>query len=931
MKDSGSSQAISEDLTLITRQFLKEFAPSRQYHDLAAKTSLDKDLGIDSLGRVELFSRVENHFSIRLTEETLAKASTLHDLIQAIVDAKPVIKHKQATQSLSLDKAEVDISNAQSLVDALYLYAEISPDRPHLYFQDEDDMLHTMTYGKLFESAKAVANGLIQLGLKKHDTVAIMLPTCEEFFYAFMGTLLAGGIPVPIYPPFRPDQISEYAMRESLILQNAETRILITFPEAEIVGKLLKAFIQSLKATTTVTKLMQFPAKKVPKPKLDASNAALIQYTSGSTSAPKGVLLSHGNLIANINCFTSSIQLNPNDLAVSWLPLYHDMGLIGTWLGSFYRGVPIVIMSPLHFLSRPERWLWAIHYHRGTLSGGPNFAYELCVNKVDNKDIEGLDLSSWRMAFNGAEAVNPQTLKRFVDKFKHFGLREDVFFPAYGLAENCVALCIPKENRKPLVDKVNREQFENERIAQAALPDEKDCLEFVSCGEAIVEHAIRVVDKNNNELAARHVGMLQFQGPSAMQGYFRNEQASAAIYHDGWWDTGDLAYMANNEVYICGRQKDLIIKAGRNLHPEGLEETTNQVDGVRKGCAVAFGVQDQARGTEKLIIVAETQKKDAASREQISNGIIEKIMTVHGIPPDDIVLAPPRTIPKTSSGKLRRASCKQMYLQGELKGRAKTTWRQLLSLKIKSLWVQTKNFLTHLAKLIYTAYGLTVFAILFFITIAIIAILPNRFSRKVVRFFGHIHFALLGCRFKVIDKQNMQAEQPGIYVANHASFIDGLVLTIALPDNVRIVAKGELKKNAFLYFFIKKLGYLPIERFDIAQSLSDTQAIENTLKQNLSIGIFPEGTFSFATGILPFKLGAFQIAVNTQTPIYPIALCGTRQILRGTQLLLRPHRITVTALPALKPKSKEWSEVIRLRDQAREIISKGVGESPLNL
>ena len=268
-----------------------------------------------------------------------------------------------------------------------------------------------------------------------------MQPTNPGFFYTFAGVLLANCIPVPIYPPLRPHQIEAYAKQEAKILRNAEVRMLVTFHEAEHLSKLLRAFIPSLKHVTTVNSLLKndekasfFGAK--------ADDFALIQYTSGSTSAPKGVLLTHQNLLSNIRTFGEFGHMNHQDVLVSWVPLYHDLGLIGMWLSSLYHGIPLVVMSPLTFLTRPERWLWAIHYHRGTISGGPNFAYELCIRKIEPEQIEGLDLSSWRAAVNAAEAIQPKTMERFTEKFAPYGFKPEAYRPAYGLAESTVCLTV---------------------------------------------------------------------------------------------------------------------------------------------------------------------------------------------------------------------------------------------------------------------------------------------------------------------------------------------------------------------------------------------------------------------------------------------------------------------------------------------------------
>ncbi len=272
--------------------------------------------------------------------------------------------------------------------------------------------------------------------------------------------ILAGAIPVPIYPPFRADRIEEYAKREVGILRNAQARLLVTFAAAEVLSNMLQTFVPSLTKAITV-KNLQASTGTLPTVAIEPDDIILIQYTSGSTGEPKGVTLTHRNMLANIRAIEKAIGIKPTDVSVSWLPLYHDMGLM-SWLGSLYFGIPVTILSPLTFLTRPERWLWTIHYHRATISGGPNFAYELCVKKINPSDIEGLDLSSWQYAFNGAEAINPKTLERFAKKFSPHGFKLESFAPVYGLAEATVGLTFPSQKREPRIDKIQREWFEKE-------------------------------------------------------------------------------------------------------------------------------------------------------------------------------------------------------------------------------------------------------------------------------------------------------------------------------------------------------------------------------------------------------------------------------------------------------------------------------------
>lgn len=570
----------------------------------------------------------------------------------------------------------------QTLTEILRLRAQAA-DKSHLHLWQEDGQVTTLTYGRLFTGAEAVARGLRARGIGPGDTVAIMLPTGYDFFFTFFGALLAGAVPVPVYPPFRADKIEEYAHRQTAILRNAETRILVTFRPAERLARLLKPRVPSLVAVVSAERLAR-RENGAPREVAELGSPdeiALIQYTSGSTGEPRGVALTHRNILANLRAIGRGVQVRSTDVTVCWLPLYHDMGLIGCWLFSLYYDLPIAALSPLAFLRRPQRWLWAIHRHRGTLSPAPNFAYELCVRKIDPQALAGLDLSSWRVALNGAEPVNPDTLARFIQRFAPYGFRPEVMMPVYGLAESSVALTFAPLGRPPRVDAVAREAFQRARRAEPPAASDPEPLRFASVGRPLPEHEVRVVDEAEQPVGERQEGHLQFRGPSAMQGYYRNPQATAAMRtSDGWCRTGDLAYWADGELFITGRTKDLIIRAGRNICPQELEEVAADVPGVRRGAVAAFGIPEPRTGTEALVLVAETRETNEAVRARMVSEIIRRVGSLSRISPDVVRLVPPQTIPKTPSGKLRRFECRQLFLRGSLMPTRTPPWLQVARL-----------------------------------------------------------------------------------------------------------------------------------------------------------------------------------------------------------------------------------------------------------
>ncbi|MEZ5582928.1 MAG: AMP-binding protein [Candidatus Competibacteraceae bacterium] len=403
---------------------------------IALDSHLERDVGLDSLSRAELLLRLERDFTVELPQTALT-TETPRELLRLLLAASGSsgVANAAELDYQPLGEAESVPSQAGTLLEVLDWHVRTHPERLYLYLYGKDERPEEISYATLQKDAKAVAVGLQERGLLPGQTVAIMLPTGRDYFLSFFGALLAGGIPVPIYPPTRPSQLEEHLRRHSKILDNARTSALITVPEAKVVARLLQAQVDALRHVVTVEELTVAGNHAWASPLVHSQDVAFLQYTSGSTGDPKGVMLSHANLLANIRAMGQRIQANSTDVFVSWLPLYHDMGLIGACLGSLYYAFPLAVMSPLSFLARPVRWLRAIHRHRGTLSAAPNFAYELCVRNIPDKALEGLDLSSWRLAINGAEPVNPRTLERFMRRFEPYGFRAEAMAPVCGLAE----------------------------------------------------------------------------------------------------------------------------------------------------------------------------------------------------------------------------------------------------------------------------------------------------------------------------------------------------------------------------------------------------------------------------------------------------------------------------------------------------------------
>jgi fatty-acyl-CoA synthase len=970
--------AVRQRVLEVLRELLVELGSAGAIPRLDEHSQLDADLGMGSLERVELLARIETEFGVRLADRVVAEANTPDDLALAILSAgeletpddsgSSAVRASVTANKLHREAVAAGAYETQTLLELLRYRATHDAERTHLLItedaEDGGEREVTLTFGELYAAGQRCAAELARHGVAAGARVALMLPSGRSFFVSYAGILLAGAVPVPIYPPFRADRIEEYAARQSAILNNAEVCVLLTFHRAEAVAKLLKPRVRSLTAVLDAERLIanaDKPAEIVPgalplhlsggrnrKP----TDLALLQYTSGSTGDPKGVMLTHANLLANMRSIGEAMQLGPNDVGISWLPLYHDMGLIGAWLALLHFGTPLVVMSPLAFLTRPERWLQAFHKHRGTIAAAPNFAYELCVRKIADKDIAGINLSSWRIALNGAEPVNPDTLERFAKRFAPYGFRNASMAPVYGLAEASLCVTFPPLNRLPLIDRVARETFTTHGQAIPVAPGDANAISFVSSGNAVNRIDISIVDDAGKEVADRTEGFLWFRGPSATEGFFRNPAATAKLLPQGpatqegeyaWVNSGDRAYRADGEIYVTGRVKDIIIKGGRNLYPHEVEELAARVEGIRKGCIVAFGLKDEASGTERLLVVAEAREGHAGRRAAIIAAITEQVSKGLGLPPDRVELLPPGSIPKTSSGKLRREETKQLYLLGALSRSKAPAWLQIARLGAVSLWSNVGSSISaatrRLGQLLYGAY----FAVVFFLWIVpswliVLCIRDHRAAGRFTTGALKVLFALTRNRVNVVGKEYMDTPGAKIYAANHTSYFDVLPLMLGLGVPYRFVSKMEVGHMPFVGTFLRQMGHLTFDRADSDSRLNQSQEIEDLLHRGESVFVFPEGTFAPEDGVRPFQLGAFKAAVATGSPVIPVALAGARRILREGTWLPRPGDITITLSPPIYPQpaadhhssdakdSADWHQLIHMRDAARAAIASHSGE-----
>lgn len=588
------------------------------------------------------------------------------------------------------------MSTPTTLPEAIERAALLRPTHGFTFYGDDafarkdepGDSSH-YSFLRLAEETAAIGGAFQALGLDPGDRVALVVPDNEAFVLCFLGAIRAGLVPVPMYPPLGLGQLKTYLEGAAHVVRASGAKLVVTRADIKALLGTLVTAAPAVREVLTTSDLMQrrgplSPVTRAP------DDICFLQYTSGSTSAPKGVALTHANLLANAECIMrEGLATTPEDVGVSWLPLFHDMGLIGFVISPIVHTVPVHFLPALCFLKRPVAWLRALSHVRGTISFAPNFAYALCNKRVRERDLDGLDLSSWRVAGCGAEPIRAQTLEDFADKFAPQGFRASAFLPAYGLAESSLAVTFRRPGTGLHAITVDAEALHKEQRAVRLPEGAEGGLSLVSSGTPFSRHEVGVYSnddaRSTRPLAEGMVGELRISGPSVTRGYFADADKTRAAFAGAQLCTGDLGFFLDGELYVSGRIKELLIVNGRNYYPQDIEWAVSQLDGVRKGNVIAFG-DEQPDGQVHVVVAFECEAASTESVDALRSHYMPLVRAaVHGavgLGVDDVVPCPPGTLPKTSSGKLQRTKARTQYSTNALgRGGAKRQ-RQRLQLAL---------------------------------------------------------------------------------------------------------------------------------------------------------------------------------------------------------------------------------------------------------
>jgi fatty-acyl-CoA synthase len=543
-----------------------------------------------------------------------------------------------------------------------------TPERVAVYLQFSGREDLPITYDQLLQGANTYASTLMLAGIKTGDVVVLILQHGEDLIYAFWGTILHGAIPSIM--PFLTEKLSPERYRADLATLVSVTKpsAIITYPEFEAEIQLTLSDEASSCSVLTTNRLAQKTSLNFDSLagfSRNPENIVLLQHSSGTTGLQKGVALSHQAVFNQLNAYGGSLSLNENDVIVSWLPLYHDMGLIAGFIMPVLSGVPLVLSSPFDWVRAPYRLLQSISKYRGTLVWFPNFAYNFSAQKIRDRHIEGVDLSSLRAIINCSEPVRWESHQAFYERFKMYGLRLEMLQTSYAMAENVFSVTQSKLGGEPAVIEIDRETFMVERVAKSPI-DGHPSMKMMSSGRPLENVKVKVLDlldANMGGAAERVVGEIALQSDCMLTGYYNRDDLTQNAFADGWYLTGDYGFVANGELFVSGRKKDMIIVGGKNVYPQDLELLTYEVPGVHAGRSVAFGMFDDAQGTEDVVVIAEVDSEDVFEQQKVADAIRLHVTKNSAIALRYVKVVGPQWILKTSSGKTARSANKEKFMK----------------------------------------------------------------------------------------------------------------------------------------------------------------------------------------------------------------------------------------------------------------------------
>ena len=552
-----------------------------------------------------------------------------------------------------------------TLADLIHQNYSKNPDKTAIILQHAGQDDKPVSYLDLVKGSAQYAQTYAEAGIQPGEVVILILQHGEDLVYSFWGAILHGAIPAIM--PFLTEKLSPERYRADLttLLSVTQPAAIVTYPEFEAdIRAALTAdgSVRRVLLTSQLTPRSEPDFNQLRGLQCKPTDIVLLQHSSGTTGLQKGVALSHQAVLNQLNAYTRAIQLTSDDVLVSWLPLYHDMGLIAGFLMPILMGITLVLQSPFDWVRAPHKLFQSVSKYKGTLSWLPNFSYNFCAQKVRERDLEGVDLSSWRVITNCSEPVKWESHQSFFQRFEKYGLRESALNCSYAMAENVFGVTQTPLGTKPVTDEIDRASYINERIANPP-QDGKPALKMMSSGHALPNTRLLILSEEGKPLPDKVIGEIAMQSDCMLTGYYHRPDATEKALRDGWYLTGDYGYTVNGEIFVAGRKKDMIIVGGKNVYPQDLESLAYEVPGIHAGRAVAFGIEDTKAGTEEVVIVAEVDTDDPEERQRIADALRKHITQNSAIALRHAHLVDPKWIVKTSSGKTARSANREKFLK----------------------------------------------------------------------------------------------------------------------------------------------------------------------------------------------------------------------------------------------------------------------------
>ena len=540
------------------------------------------------------------------------------------------------------------------------------PEKVSIVLQHAGQPDQEISYRQLVLGANQYALTYAREEIKPGEVILLILQHGQDLTFAFWGAVLGGVIPAIM--PFLSEKLSPERYRADLASLISITKPAAIITSAEFEEEARSALVpgdsvRKMIVTNTIEPQSEPNFNSLPGMKASTDDIVLLQHSSGTTGLQKGVALSHKAVLNQLEAYSKAISLDTEkDVIVSWLPLYHDMGLISCFLMPVLLRVPVIEMSPFDWVRAPYKLMQAVSQYKGTLSWLPNFAYNFCANKIRERNLEGVDLSTWRAIINCSEPVHAESHKLFAEKFEKFGLRPQALQTSYAMAENVFGVTQSSLEHGPTVDEIDRESFMTNRVATAPIAG-RPSMKMLSSGHPLENTKIRVVNENGEDIPDRLMGEIMLQSNCMLTGYYNRPDATEFALRNGWYVTGDYGYLADGELYVSGRKKDMIIVGGKNIYPQDLEALTSEVPGVHPGRTVAFGMYDEEAGTEEVVIIAEVDSEEPPEQEVIADAIRKHVTKSSAIALRHVKVVGEKWIVKTSSGKTARSANKEKFLK----------------------------------------------------------------------------------------------------------------------------------------------------------------------------------------------------------------------------------------------------------------------------